>query len=557
MGEDKKNKQGDTNGKINNKPALINLPILLGALGLGATLIAALRTFLVVESSVTSTGSTAVSYLSTWNCKRAHEILSQLTFHRLRDIGAGKDTHTASTDDLALGVVNLRNYSIQDYHSLRGSTTSASTTIQSVLLGHTASATADMPGANYPANNHMSADRHIQKTTADSLPTGIHAPTNLSAHNHTPDNHSSSSHHNSLSTEEQPQGLLQKASCEQLQHGVSPEQTDVYLLSRNQAIAFARDYQQRDTWALFLYGPWHKDGSEKMAFAIAKINPSYLEIAHRSTSLKEIMPPGSGGISAETSFINNDILTSADSLRETFPALADKHENLKSVKLLPFRNQTIALESGANKDSIFHLSLRTSGATVAGGSILSLSIYLLSRSAYNQQKLLHGALERESRLDPLTRIPNRRQWDEALERAENDRKNNNKPWSIIAIDLNDFKQVNDLAGHHAGDTLLKQVAEVLSEKTQTSDLVSRLGGDEFAILSQTNSEDDCLKLINAISKELSGRKIKASFGYALTDSITSLQKAWNDADHSMYSHKRKSKQQGESSPVQSQSDRSI
>ena len=78
--------------------------------------------------------------------------------------------------------------------------------------------------------------------------------------------------------------------------------------------------------------------------------------------------------------------------------------------------------------------------------------------------------------DPLTELPNRRAFDRALARASRG------PLALVALDLDDFKQVNDTLGHAAGDAALRHLARVLREGLRDGDLAARVGGDEFFVL---------------------------------------------------------------------------
>jgi len=84
--------------------------------------------------------------------------------------------------------------------------------------------------------------------------------------------------------------------------------------------------------------------------------------------------------------------------------------------------------------------------------------------------------------DPLTGLSNRRYFQEQLEREYARNKRHPEPFTIVYLDLDNFKYVNDTMGHAVGDVLLQNVAQTLLTEVRSSDFVSRLGGDEFAIL---------------------------------------------------------------------------
>ena len=94
-------------------------------------------------------------------------------------------------------------------------------------------------------------------------------------------------------------------------------------------------------------------------------------------------------------------------------------------------------------------------------------------------------LDRErrfARLDPLTGIHNGRAFSEEAERFLALAKRKSRPVTIVFIDLDDFKKVNDVQGHSGGDRVLCSVAQTLLKCTRPYDLVARLGGDEFCVL---------------------------------------------------------------------------
>ena len=98
---------------------------------------------------------------------------------------------------------------------------------------------------------------------------------------------------------------------------------------------------------------------------------------------------------------------------------------------------------------------------------------------------LKSSLEHErefGRIDFLTGISNRRSFTELAETEIHRARRYDHPFTLIYIDLDDFKMVNDRFGHAMGDKLLRSLAQALHRKIRTTDLVARLGGDEFGIL---------------------------------------------------------------------------
>ena len=84
--------------------------------------------------------------------------------------------------------------------------------------------------------------------------------------------------------------------------------------------------------------------------------------------------------------------------------------------------------------------------------------------------------------DPLTGILNRRGLEERMERALSRAQEQRVPLSLLVIDCDDFKEINDRAGHEFGDTLLREVADVLARALPEGADAARLGGDEFVVM---------------------------------------------------------------------------
>jgi len=151
--------------------------------------------------------------------------------------------------------------------------------------------------------------------------------------------------------------------------------------------------------------------------------------------------------------------------------------------------------------------------------------------------------------DELTGLPNRRLMIRQLEQAIHRCARHRKMTSVLFLDLNGFKAVNDLYGHHAGDKLLGQVAIRLMNVVRASDMVARLGGDEFVVLTEdvASHADVCqiVAKIDAAIKEVFiledtlEVQISTSIGVALyPEDGNDIDELLGKADAAMYEAKR-------------------
>jgi len=107
--------------------------------------------------------------------------------------------------------------------------------------------------------------------------------------------------------------------------------------------------------------------------------------------------------------------------------------------------------------------------------------------------------EREySRRDELTGLANRRELMERLATEQGRSKRSGKPYSLLFIDIDNFKAVNDLHGHHVGDEVLTAMSEILILSSRKVDVVARFGGDEFVLLLPETDEPSCDILMERI-----------------------------------------------------------
>lgn len=170
------------------------------------------------------------------------------------------------------------------------------------------------------------------------------------------------------------------------------------------------------------------------------------------------------------------------------------------------------------------------------GQLLSVVRNLDGRAVALSRRL--EASLREAERDPLTGLRNRRAWQRACEVEESRHHRFGDHASVIVLDLDDLKRVNDRSGHVAGDALLRRTAEVLRSSTRLTDVVARLGGDEFAVLCPQTAETEVRPLVERLRATLAAAEVSAAIGAATLDQTGTMADTLAVADAAMYVDKR-------------------
>lgn len=149
-------------------------------------------------------------------------------------------------------------------------------------------------------------------------------------------------------------------------------------------------------------------------------------------------------------------------------------------------------------------------------------------------------------LDPLTGLYNRRLAEERLKEEVSRAQRHHQPLTVMMIDLDDFKQINDAFGHAAGDRVLRECAAHLKKATRVSDVTARLGGDEFVVLLIECSEAQASKVLTHLGPfdvDFMGNKIPVAFsiGYAEYQQADNPAALLDRADKRLYEAKRSHK----------------
>lgn len=189
---------------------------------------------------------------------------------------------------------------------------------------------------------------------------------------------------------------------------------------------------------------------------------------------------------------------------------------------------------------------RLAGAVMAWDAAEQLGVFLVLTAVLDafKKRLLHE--QHAARTDPLTGLANRRAFVEAATLETERARRHGRPLSLLYLDCDDFKAVNDRLGHVGGDEALAAVGRAVREAVRVHDTVARLGGDEFGVLLPEIDGPGAI----ALAERLRARLRDSPASQAVTFSIgavtflsppSSVDEMILRADHLMYEAKRSGK----------------
>ncbi len=152
-------------------------------------------------------------------------------------------------------------------------------------------------------------------------------------------------------------------------------------------------------------------------------------------------------------------------------------------------------------------------------ALVSLSIVCLTGTLARSLRKTLLDTHHDATHDALTGLQNRRSFDTFLEAEIARQKRYRSRFSLLLIDLDRFKALNDQRGHAVGDSALRLTANTLKHSTRDSDIVARFGGDEFAILLPNSARSDCADVCSSIVKNIN--EAMTAENYDITASIGS------------------------------------
>lgn len=192
------------------------------------------------------------------------------------------------------------------------------------------------------------------------------------------------------------------------------------------------------------------------------------------------------------------------------------------------------------------------------GSIdqICLIIYDVTDIASNRQALQAAniKLEKLSKTDPLTQLDNRSGLESNVSTAKKNFKLQQTISSLVMLDIDHFKKINDNYGHPAGDAILQQLAKIIAQAMREYDSVARYGGEEFAVILNNTTSKQAVSVIERIRKIIEATEFKfqddvinvtISYGVAQISGEKDVKGQWMEsADKALYHAKKLGRNQG-------------
>lgn len=179
---------------------------------------------------------------------------------------------------------------------------------------------------------------------------------------------------------------------------------------------------------------------------------------------------------------------------------------------------------------------------------VSIGATLMVDRAWRRQRRIAHLLEKQAHTDPLTGLANRRHFMEVADAELARSRRYDTPLSMLMIDIDHFKEVNDAHGHRAGDRVLQQLARSCLEILREVDVAGRVGGEEFAVLLPETEVEGAFEVAERLRSAVAAAevpreegvpiRITVSIGVAAMDAATNLDTLMSQADDALYDAKR-------------------
>jgi diguanylate cyclase (GGDEF)-like protein/PAS domain S-box-containing protein len=180
------------------------------------------------------------------------------------------------------------------------------------------------------------------------------------------------------------------------------------------------------------------------------------------------------------------------------PAIDPISRCLKENRIVGLANHTALI----NRDGMEYI-IEDSAAPIRNRRDKVIGAVMVFRDV-TEERLAQRQLRYLAQHDTLTTLNNRHHFEQELEKAVQIARRGSIQYALLYLDLDQFKVINDTAGHGAGDELLREVSQIFVKRVRKSDVLARLGGDEFGVLLSDSDIEDAKEVAEALIEEMNG-----------------------------------------------------
>jgi len=222
-----------------------------------------------------------------------------------------------------------------------------------------------------------------------------------------------------------------------------------------------------------------------------------------------------------------------------YPENNHKTDWVEEIKCIPEDKRIISIRGRDRSESNFFL-VTLSNKTQNNHTVVTFS-KITSIVKKNRQ------YEHDAYIDELTQIDNRAKFNMQFTNAIQNSKTNKSPLSIVLLDIDDFKQINDKHGHAMGDTVLKMFTGIISNNIRKTDSFFRWGGEEFVLLLSATALENAKEISENLRRSIEahdfgiGQKLTCSFGVAARNEEDTSESLFERADKALYEAKNSGK----------------
>lgn len=203
------------------------------------------------------------------------------------------------------------------------------------------------------------------------------------------------------------------------------------------------------------------------------------------------------------------------------------------AKLVTGAERVVIVDMGSTNGTFVNDELLSAEHVLKNGDLVKIGRTIFKFIAGgNIEAAYHDEIYRLTTVDGLTQVFNRRYFEEALEREISRCNRYGRELSLVFMDIDHFKQVNDTYGHLMGDHVLKQLATAIKDKIRREDIFARYGGEEFALLLPEVDAKGALTMAEKVRKLVERQRFhfeRKNFSVTLSLGVASLSPALRDA----------------------------